>query len=172
MLIVNPTPSLTACCNSTIPFGQSVQITSSGGAFYSWSPVLGLSCDTCANPVASPLVNTTYTLTITSDSGCTAQQTITIDVTCGTLFVPDAFSPNNDGQNDVLYVRDDCIKTLQFEIFDRWGNKVFETNDKTNGWNGMHKGQAMNTGSYVYYLKATMYDGTTQEKKGNVTLVR
>jgi len=172
LVIVNPIPALTACCNTTIPFGQSVQLTSSGGASYSWSPVLGLSCDTCANPVASPLVNTTYTLTITSDSGCTAQQTITIDVTCGTLFIPDAFSPNNDGQNDVLYVRDDCIKTLQFEIFDRWGNKVFETNDKTNGWNGMHKGQAMNTGTYVYYLKATMYDGTTQEKKGNVTLVR
>ena len=61
---------------------------------------------------------------------------------------------------------------MQFEIFDRWGNMVFETTDQSIPWNGMFNGKAANTGSYMYYLSATLYDGTTQTKKGNVALVR
>jgi len=172
LVIVNPVPPVNACCDSTIAFGQSAQLTSSGGSMYLWTPSQGLSCNTCTDPIASPLVNTTYTLLVTSDSGCTAQRTITIDVNCGIVFVPEAFSPNSDGQNDILYVRGDCIKTLQFDVFDRWGNKVFETNDKSIGWDGRYKGEVMNAGSFVYYLTTTLYDGSTQTKKGNVTLVR
>jgi gliding motility-associated-like protein len=172
LVIVNPVPVITACCDSTIIFGQSVQLNSSGGSTYLWSPSQRLNCNTCTDPVASPTMNTTYTLTVTSDSGCTAQQLITIDVSCGTVFVPEAFSPNGDGQNDVLYVRGDCINTLDFKMFDRWGNKVFETNDKNIGWDGRCRGEAMNSGSYVYYVTGTLYDGTTQTKKGNVVLVR
>jgi gliding motility-associated-like protein len=171
-VVVNPLPVVKPCCDTSILFGESVQLTSSGGSTYVWTPAQGLNCSTCSNPVASPATNTTYTLMVTSDSGCSVSQTITIDVSCGNIFIPDAFSPNNDGQNDYLYVRGDCIKTMQFEIFDRWGNKVFETTDKSIPWNGQCRGEAMNTGSYVYYLSATMYDGTTQTKKGNVTLVR
>ncbi len=171
-VIVNPTPTLTACCDTTILFGSGAQLTSSGGGTYLWAPSNGLNCNTCSNTVASPNSNTTYTLTVTSDSGCSTSTTITIDVVCGTVFIPEAFSPNGDGQNDVLYVRGDCIKTMQFDVFDRWGNRVFETTDKNIGWNGMYKGEAMNTGSYVYSVTATMYDGTTFTKKGNVALVR
>jgi len=171
-IIVNPVPLATACCDTSIAFGKNVQLTSSGGSTYVWNPAQGLNSNTCFDPVASPTVNTTYTLVVTSDSGCSAQQTITIDVNCGNIFIPDAFSPNNDGQNDYLYVRGDCIKSMQFEIFDRWGNKVFETTDQGIPWNGMFNGKAANTGSYVYYLSTTLYDGTTQTKKGNVTLVR
>jgi gliding motility-associated-like protein len=171
-VVVNPFPIITACCDSTIKPGQNVQLTSSGGILYLWQPSNSLNCANCSNPNASPVESTTYTVTVTSDSGCIAQEFITIDVSCGTIFIPTAFSPNGDGQNDILYVRGDCIKTLQFEVFDRWGNRVFLTSDKNIGWNGMYRGQAMNTGSYVYYLTATMYDGTTASKKGNVALVR
>jgi gliding motility-associated-like protein len=166
-----PAPS-TSCCNATIPIGQSVSLTASGGGTYVWAPSAGLSCYTCADPIASPNTTTMYTVTVTDDSGCASATAITIDITCGTVFVPEAFSPNGDGQNDYLYVRGDCIKTLDFMVFDRWGNKVFETTDKSIPWNGQCRGEAMNTGSYVYYLNATFYDGTTQTKKGDVTLVR
>jgi gliding motility-associated-like protein len=172
IVFVNPLPIVSACCDTTISPGQHVQLTSSGGGNYAWIPSYGINCTTCNNPNASPLVTTTYTLTVTSDSGCSVSQTITIVVSCGTIFIPDAFSPNNDGQNDYLYVRGDCIKTMQFEIFDRWGNKVFETTDQNIPWNGLFNGKAANTGSYVYYLSATLYDGTTQTKKGSVALVR
>jgi gliding motility-associated-like protein len=171
-ITVNSLPLIYACCDTNILFGQNVQLTSSGGTNYNWLPVSGLSCDNCSNPSASPAVTTTYTLTVSSDSGCSASTTITIEVSCGTVFVPDAFSPNGDGQNDYLYVRGDCIKDVDFIVFDRWGNKVFETTDKSIPWNGMYKGEVMNTGSYVYSLSATMYDGSSLTKKGNVTLVR
>ncbi|HTA84250.1 MAG TPA: gliding motility-associated C-terminal domain-containing protein [Bacteroidia bacterium] len=92
--------------------------------------------------------------------------------TCTNIFVPDAFSPNKDGYNDVLYVRSDCIKTIDFILFDRWGEKIFETTSLNYGWDGTYKGQPMNTGSFVYYLKAQLYNGTSIEKKGSVALVR
>ncbi|HXP50152.1 MAG TPA: gliding motility-associated C-terminal domain-containing protein, partial [Bacteroidia bacterium] len=171
-VIVNPLPVISACCDSNIVLGQNIQLTSSGGVNYSWVPASGLSCDNCSNPIASPAVSTIYTLTVTSDSACSSITTITIDVNCGTVFVPEAFSPNGDGQNDNLYVRGDCIKVLDFIVFDRWGKRIFETTDKDIPWDGTSKGQALNTGSYVYSLSATLYDGTNIQRKGNVALVR
>jgi len=91
---------------------------------------------------------------------------------CGSVFIPDVFSPNNDGRNDILYVRGNCIATMDFVIFDRWGNKVFESKNISYGWDGTYKGKVMNTATFVYYLNATLFDGTVVQKKGNVTLVR
>ncbi len=174
-VVINSKPIIVACCNTTIDEGQSVALSLNpltNGDTYDWTPNSGLTCNTCADPTASPDVTTNYYITITDSAGCTTTDTVTIDINCGGLFVPQAFSPNGDGQNDVLYVRDNCIKYLNFQVFDRWGNRVFETNDKSNGWDGRYKGAAMNTGSYVYYLDATLYDGTNIKKKGNVELIR
>jgi gliding motility-associated-like protein len=91
---------------------------------------------------------------------------------CNSLFIPNAFSPNKDGQNDILYVRGDCISTMDFIVYDRWGAKVFESTNINNGWDGTYKGKPMNTASFAYYLKAVLLNGTTIEKKGNVALVR
>ncbi len=171
-VFVNPLPIANACCDTSIMYGQNVQLTSSGGITYNWLPASGLNCSNCFNPIASPPATTIYTLTVVSDSGCSASTTITIAVSCGTVFIPEAFSPNGDGQNDNLYVRGDCIETLDFTVFDRWGNVVFKTNNKSIPWNGIYKGEPMSTGSYAYSLNATLYDGTTVTKKGNVVLVR
>jgi gliding motility-associated-like protein len=91
---------------------------------------------------------------------------------CNSLFIPNAFSPNKDGQNDILFVRGDCIKAMQFDLFDRWGEKVFESENQSNGWDGTYKGEPMTTGTYVWYLKATLNDGSVIDKKGSVALVR
>lgn len=178
-LVVNAPPTGTACCSETIILGDSVSIhaASGGNVTYSWAPSSGLSCTTCANPIANPTVTTTYTVTMTDTTdGCQVIDTvrITVNENCGQVFVPDAFSPNGDGQNDILYVRGSCIKTLEFSVYDRWGNKVFETTDKSIGWDGKYRGQPMNTGTYVYYLNA-ITDQTPEQtitRKGNVTLVR
>ncbi len=92
--------------------------------------------------------------------------------TCGDVFVPTGFSPNNDGQNDLECVLGNCISQLQFSIFDRWGEKVFETTDQRQCWDGTYRGKLMNTGIYVYYLKATLQNGDIVEKKGNINLIR
>jgi gliding motility-associated-like protein len=169
---VNPLPITNVCCDTVISDGQSVQLTSNGGGTYQWIPGTGLSCNNCPNPVASPNVNTTYTLLVTSDSGCTVQKTVTIDIDCRSIFVPNAFSPNGDGENDFECVYGGCIKTLSFAIFDRWGNRVFETNDQKVCWDGRYIGQPMNTGMYVYYLEAELENGDKVSRKGNITLVR
>jgi gliding motility-associated-like protein len=88
------------------------------------------------------------------------------------VFIPNIFSPNNDGNNDILYVRSEGIKELEFVIYDRWGEKIFETNDATQGWDGTYKGKELSTAVFSYYVKATSYGGESVEKKGNVTLVR
>lgn len=125
-----------------------------------------------ASVTVSPSENSTYTVVVTDSNGCKAAAIVTVDILCGNIFVPDAFSPNGDGQNDILRVRGHCVRSIQFFVFDRWGNKVFESENESDGWDGRYKGQLMNTGTYVWYLKATLQDGSTVEKKGSVALVR
>jgi gliding motility-associated-like protein len=105
-------------------------------------------------------------------NGCSAVTSVDMTSKDYDLFVPNAFSPNGDGQNDKLFVRDNCIKSMDFLIFDRWGNKLFESENQNEGWDGTYKGQPMNSDTYVYVLKATMFDKSVVEKKGTVALVR
>lgn len=97
---------------------------------------------------------------------------ILINDECGELFVPTAFSPNNDSQNDFECVYGRCIEELLFSIYDRWGEKVFETTDSKQCWDGTYRGKPMNTGVFVYYLNATFKSGESVTKKGNIGLVR
>jgi len=173
-------PNYTVCCNATITQGSDTMLSVISGATftsYVWSPSSGLSCTTCADPVASPSVTTTYVVMVQDDTtSCYSEDPVTIKVVentnCGQIFVPDAFSPNNDGQNDVLYVFGGCITSMTFQVFDRWGNKVFESNNPSQGWDGKYNGEVMNTGTYVYHLMATLSNNTTVTRKGNITLVR
>jgi gliding motility-associated-like protein len=86
--------------------------------------------------------------------------------------VPTGFSPNGDGNNDILYVRGGAIETMNIKIFNRWGEKVFESNSLSQGWDGKFKGKPQEMDAYAYILTATFIDGTTALKKGNITLVR
>jgi gliding motility-associated-like protein len=145
---------------------------------YWWLPATGLSNDSIANPKASPVVTTTYYLhqkdfkfDETIDS-----VTVFVKANCDTasddIYIPNIFSPNGDLNNDVLYVRSHNIKTMDFNIYNRWGEKVFETKDINKGWDGRFNGGACNEGVFVWYLNATLKDDKTITKKGNVTLIR
>ncbi|RCH54622.1 hypothetical protein DJ568_12445 [Mucilaginibacter hurinus] len=87
------------------------------------------------------------------------------------IYVPNLFSPNGDGNNDVLYVRSAGIKSLTFYVYNQWGEMIFRTASQANGWDGTFKGNTMPAGVYVYYLEATMLDGSKANKKGTVTLI-
>jgi len=179
-IVVNAVPTDVACCNQTITEGQSAEISLAPGSTketYSWLPAASLSCNTCTHPVATPSVTTTYTLTVhdtTDNCDRIDSVTITVKENCGSIFVPTAFSPNGDGQNDMLYIKAQCLVSLDFIIFDRWGNKVFETNNVNDGWDGKYNGVPMNTGTYVYYISALTNETPAQiiSKKGNITLIR
>jgi gliding motility-associated-like protein len=88
------------------------------------------------------------------------------------IYIPNIFSPNNDNQNDVFYVRGEGIASLHLLIYNRWGNKVFESNDITQGWDGTQHGQKCESGVYIYRAEITFTNGETITKRGDITLVR
>jgi gliding motility-associated-like protein len=180
--IQSATGSVGSVGGSAVDAGTDVTITAGGnavlngtagvGATYSWSPSGSLSCSNCQNPVASPTVTTTYTLTVTL-GGCSSSDTVTVfvDIKCGEIFVPNVFSPNGDNENDTLKIYGNCITNLEFVIYDRWGEKVFETDDPNKGWDGTVRGKKMDAAVFVYYLNATVV-GVEVKKHGNITLVK
>ncbi len=88
------------------------------------------------------------------------------------IFVPNAFTPNNDGQNDIVYVRSQTLKTLRFYIYSQWGEQLYYGTNIASGWDGTFKGNSQPTGVYIYTLKATMNDGREINKKGTITIIK
>jgi len=154
--------------------GQSVQLEVKGGTKWYWSPSTGLNNDTIQDPIASPTVTTVYTVLIKNSTGCSVIDTITVDVgSYCNIFVPNVFAPSDpNNHNTILYVRSECLTSIDFTIFDRWGLKVFESYNLSDGWDGTYKGSPLNPGTFVYYATGKTADGKTLTKKGNVTLVR
>jgi len=173
-LTVFPYANANAGSDTTIVIGQSVQLDGSGGTSYSWTPASGLTDPNSPNPIASPTTTTTYVLQVTDGNGCIDFDTVTVFVNdnCGDVFVPNAFSPNGDLVNDIEYVHGNCLKDLDFVIYDRWGEKVFESTDLSKGWDGKFKGELMNPGVFVYYLTGTTFKGDAVKMQGNITLFK
>ena len=88
------------------------------------------------------------------------------------VFVPDIFSPNGDGINDILFVRVKSVSEFYFILYDRWGEKVFETNNTDLGWDGRFNNNNLQSGVYVWFLSYTMVDGSVNNSKGDVSLIR
>ena len=86
--------------------------------------------------------------------------------------VPNAFTPNGDGVNDILYVYGISVNSLIFQVFDRWGEKVFESNNMNYGWDGTYKGKKTSPGGYLYYAEAVFDDGQRKQVKGGTTILK
>ena len=167
------TPAVFVSQDTLIHVGQSVPLSAQGEAPFSWSPTEGLSCTSCPNPVATPSETTVYCVEVIKD-GCSGAACVTIEVdeACGDIFVPDAFSPNNDGNNDCLRVFNNCLEEVLFRVYSRWGELLFETTDPEGCWDGSHQGKELNTGVYAYTVKAKLTNGDEVDVKGNVTLFK
>ena len=177
---VLPVISVTAAANPTsITIGQSSQINANTvpGYTYRWSPIDGLDNPNTPSPRATPKQTTTYTLTATSPDGCVQSRSVTITVIipeCAEpfIFLPNAFTPNGDGKNDELCLRSNIVATMSLIIFNRWGEKVFETRNQATCWDGRFKGKLLNPDVYGYYLTVDCVNGQKFTKKGNVTILR
>lgn len=142
-----------------------------------WSPASTLSDPTVLDPEARPDTTTTYTLLVTDPFGCRGTDTVTVTVRtpiCDDpyIFVPNTFTPNGDKLNDILYVRGNYIDEMEFYIYNRWGEKVFESRDKDLGWDGRYKGEDLGTDVFGYYLRCRCFNREEYTAKGNVTLLR
>lgn len=166
--------------DTTIDLGQIVQlsVTPTGGNIGSllWQPSNGLDCSNCITPVASPLKTINYFVTVTSDSGCVAWDSVRITVIpTYEIFVPNVFTPNGDGANDYFEVfgNKDSWKQFNIMVFNRWGEKVYESNDMNFKWDGTFKGVVLTPAVFVYTVSLVFLDNYVPEiYKGSVTLMR
>lgn len=182
-VVVYPYPTVNAGEDQSVGVGNSVTlhpVISSDTTSIKWYPPSWLSCITCPEPVATPRKTTTYTIEAVNQGGCVTKDDITLSVFCNNsnLFVPNTFSPNADGHNDVFYPRGKGVFSIRFfRVFNRWGDLVFEAtnvlpNDASKGWNGIHKGQLAPQDVYVYTMEIICENNTIFTEKGNVMLVR
>jgi gliding motility-associated-like protein len=162
--------------------GQSVEINAETNApgipELQWFPFESLDCPDCLNPVATPEVTTTYTLTVIDPFGCVDSASITVNIviTCNAdrLLIPNVFTPNNDGVNDYFeIVNKDALERINsFRIFDRWGELVFEESGIQARWDGKMNGKDMPSDTYVYLIEFSCPDGQDGQAVGDVTLIR
>ena len=147
---------------------------------WSWNPATDLSCSNCEFPVATVQNNICYAVTATNIYGCSASDTICIKAFCegSQVFIPNGFTPDGDGINDIFMVRATGIKMVNsFKVFNRWGQVVFEKtnfapNDPQYGWDGRYKGTAAPVDVYIYTCEVVCDNGLTFVYKGNVALLK
>ena len=181
---VYPIPKIDIIENQiTINAGDPVQFHSTASADvtrWRWIPQQNLTCIDCPNPIANPRQSMVYTLTVSNDGRCTATDRVNISLLCkdGNVFVPNTFSPNNDGANDVFYPRGKGLFSVKsMRIFNRWGELLFEktnfqANDPNFGWNGTQNGTPLTPDVYVYIMEILCDNSVIYNVKGNVTLLK
>ena len=159
--------------------GDIIQLNTNFQADYSylWQEDSTLNNLTIFNPLASPVSNTSYFLTVVDSNGCISKDSISLillESICQepNIFIANAFSPDKDGYNDKIFIQGTGITELYFVIYNRWGEQVFETRSLQHGWDGSYKGKACSPDVYGYYVQCRCLDGRTYFKKGNITLLK
>jgi len=171
-------PKINTIDNTVINYGDeiylyTVQIPQTEQFSYTWTPNATLNYDTAQNPLAEPTSHTTYIVTAIDSFGCTDSDTVRISVFVNKEFyMPNFFTPNNDGVNDFLFPFGKGIDEISWGVYDRWGQKLFNGDSMDDRWDGLFKGREINPGVMAYYAKVQYLDGKVQEFKGNITLVR
>lgn len=158
---------------AAVPNALTYEVSTNGGS--TWvTPSSGATGLTHTVTGLMPLTDATLRVRAIGAAPC--QQSTSADVTGKTLtaqiYIPNAFSPNGDGLNDVLLVYGYTIQSLRFTVFNQWGEKIFESYNQGTGWNGTYKGKPQPSGVYMYVCQLTYRDGTTEVKKGSINLVR
>lgn len=179
---VRPRPTVDAGPDQEVIAGTPVRLQATGGnvAVYLWTPSTGLSCQDCPNPDVTVPTTTTFVVTGISSYGCRTSDSVTIYLYCHSkqVFLPNVFTPNNDGENDVFYPRGSGLSLIKsFRIYNRWGELLFErsniqANDASNAWDGYYKGDYPRPDVYVYVVEAICTTGQAVLIKGDVTIVR
>lgn len=181
-VVVHPTPFFDAGYDQVINYGSSVTLnpTRNGIAHIEWRPDTTLSCLDCFDPVAHPSFTTIYYAKAYSEYGCSDSDSVVVRVRCNgdSVFIPNTFTPNGDGLNDVFYPRGKGIAYISsMRIFNRWGEMVFERinfplNDEQSGWDGRYKGKQLPPDVYMYTVQTRCASGEPLVWKGDVTIIR
>jgi len=175
-ITISPIPGIQLTPDTIIAEGESIRLSPSitgDIATYQWNPATGLDDPHSPNPLAQPATTTTYQLDVVSQAGCPASAKETVKVFHG-LQMPEAFTPNGDGKNDLFRVPpSEPVTIIRLAVYNRWGAMVFATTNSSGGWDGTSNGQSQPTGTYVW--KVEYMDLVTKKpvvKSGTVILVR
>lgn len=152
-------------------------------ALFDWSPFNTLNCIDCEDPWAQPLKTTSYSLSLTDVNGCSAKDDVLILVDPNRKFyIPNTFTPNNDGRNDLFRIRSrisSIRKVNTFQVYDRWGELLFERNNfrpqeenERDAWNGTYRGKELSSETFTYYVEIEYLDGVLESAEGTITLIR
>jgi gliding motility-associated-like protein len=164
--------------DTSVVIGQELQFNGSGGVTYLWSPPTGLNNITIPDPkgiYGAEIDSVRYKLLVTDQAGCSDSAFVLVKIfkTNPYVFVPTAFSPNNDGLNDIVRPIAVGVRQIKyFSIYNRWGQMVFTTTTNGQGWDGKIAGKPQNTGTFVWMVSAIDYTGKRIFLKGTVTLIR
>lgn len=166
-----PQPTVDAGEDVSLDFGGSTGLQATGVGDLMWSPNFAISCLTCPDPTVNPVSSTTYTVTLTDENGCTARDAVNVYME-GTLYVPNTFTPNGDGINDVFFAQATEVDEFLIYVFNRWGELIWEGNSPNAFWNGTYKGTESPIDTYVWKVEMTELNGDRRNAIGHVNLVR
>jgi gliding motility-associated-like protein len=165
---VLPGPQVNVSSSVTINQFQTATLIASGNGLFSWN-----NGEVNDSIIVAPKESTEYCVTATLNSCLdTACTMVYLELECGDVFIPNAFSPNGDSNNDLQCVLGNCIESMNFVIYNRWGEKIFESTSQNTCWDGTYKGKPCNNGVYVYRFEATLKNKDFITKQGNINLIR
>lgn len=150
-------------------------VNQNGDFNYYWEPDTGLTCSDCPDPIFESVLSGFYVVTATDSNGCSVSEEVYITVIPNyDMFIPNAFSPNGDGENDTwkLFGNIEGLKLMKVFLFDRWGEMVFTSDDPNFEWDGTHNGNVLPPDVFVWRVRLVFYDGYTTTLKGSLTLIR
>ena len=177
-VFVQPKMIVSAGHDTAVVTGQPLQLLATGGTSYIWSPAFYLSSGVIPNPLAlfdEASNGIRYKVRVLNAAGCADSAYVTVKVfgTKPEVFIPTAFTPNNDGLNDFLFPLGAGIRSIEyFNIYNRWGQVVYSGKGNLPGWDGSIQGSRQGTGTFVWEVKATTFTGANYTRKGLVTLIR
>jgi gliding motility-associated-like protein len=180
---VYPIPTVNAGLDQTINVGQTIElkpVISGDVSTVLWIPTNSIIASNYPAVLVKPNVTTEYTVEVRNPGGCKSKDKVTVFVVCNgaNVFIPNTFSPNGDGVNDIFYPRGTGLFSIKsFRIFNRWGQLVYEKggfmpNDASAGWNGTYNGQRLNPDVYVYMVDIVCDNSNVLTFKGDVALIQ
>jgi gliding motility-associated-like protein len=173
MVKVNPQPTVDAGPDMTYNSDEQMFLNAKGTGTITWTFGENIICKVCPNSQITPTRSGVYYATTTNEFGCSATDEVWIEVTNDyPIFVPNSFTPNYDGLNDVFLVYGEGILKFEMSIYNRWNQKIFNSNDQKSGWDGVFKGEIVKNDSYLYIINYTTYDNKKRQKTGYVVVLK
>ncbi len=172
--VYQPPVVTVSATTDSVAIGSSTQLSATGGVEYAWTPTTWLNDGSVANPISTPDSTIKYFVTATDIFGCAGNDSITIYVISGAFWAPTAFTPNGDGKDDIFYIHGTGISNFELDVYNRWGEQIFRSQDINQGWDGRRQisGEQLPDGAYVYYVKGNTSDGKSINTSGMINLIR